>query len=249
MREGELKALRKRLENFQAVNVANAELEMQIQLKQGEWDALTEGVEVVNGAIVVRALTAGTVVARSVAEGAWVEMGAALYQMTPVAPLRFKALLPTAEAKRVKSGLHVHYGEAHGEVKRGITAEAGLTPIYVYFKDAVAGALDGLYAEMACVTQKGGEAVVAVPKRAVLRMGIHPTVFIRDPHHADRFIACEVTLGECVGEWISVEGLPHHGQVEVVTAGQYELKFALPTAKPQAAGHYHADGTFHTGEH
>ena len=45
------------------------------------------------------------------------------------------------------------------------------------------------------------------------------------------------------------QGLAPH-KSEIVCEGAYELKLALPSAgAKKESGHFHADGTFHTGEH
>jgi hypothetical protein len=79
-------------------------------------------------------------------------------------------------------------------------------------------------------------------------LGTQPIVFLRDSAHPSHFIAVAITPHATHGPWIALHDTSLEGQ-EVVTTGQYELKLALPSSKEKAAGHFHADGTFHTAEH
>lgn len=247
-RSTEIQALRQRLANYRTANIANAEIEMQLKIKESEWAALVGTAEVVNGTLTIVAPVSGVIEQRFTNDGAWVELGEPIVQLRPQNALRYKAFLTPAIAKRLTNGMHVHYGAHHASIRLGLTAESGLTPVYLYFEHPLESECDGAYAEID-VTLKGDETpVVAVPKRALVQIGVQPTLFVRDPHDATQFVAYPVTLGESANGWVAVEGLPH-GTPDVVIAGQYELKLALPSAKPKEAGHYHADGTFHAGEH
>ena len=82
----------------------------------------------------------------------------------------------------------------------------------------------------------------------VFRDGVTPSVFVRDEHDADRFVVKPVVTGRSAAGWTAVAGLDEHD--EVVARGVYELRHALPAVggEKKAAGHFHADGTFHAGE-
>ena len=249
MRANEINLLQQRLATYQAAKIAHAELESQLKLKLGEWQALVGDTEVNNGTLSVKSPVAGTLSQWSMPNGAWCEMGDQILQLTPQAPLRFKALLPPAEAQQLTHGMTVHYGAQQGSLRIGLTSESGLTPLYVSFATPPEDAMDGRYAVMECHLHSSETPVTAIPKQAIVRIGVQPTVFIRDPHHPNRFVACSVTLGIAHQGWVAIAGLPC-GTKEVVTQGQYELKLALPSANPQEpVGHYHADGSFHQGEH
>jgi hypothetical protein len=74
-------------------------------------------------------------------------------------------------------------------------------------------------------------------------------VFGRDAKAGDRFLRTEVARGASDGEWVEVKGLK--AGAAVVLDGAYELKLASPASggRQKAAGHFHADGQFHEGEH
>ena len=248
MRANEINTLQQRLATYQSAKIAHAELESQLKLKCGEWQALVGDAEVIDGTISVKAPVAGILSQWTITHGAWCEMGDPILQLTPQAPLRFKALLPPSEAHSLTNGMTVHYGSQQGSLRIGLTSESGLTPLYVYFTTPPEDAMDGRYAVMECHLHSTERPVLAIPKQAILRIGVQPTVFIRDPHNPNRFVAYPVTLGIAHQGWVAITGLPC-GTKEVVTQGQYELKLALPSANPQQpVGHYHADGTFHQGE-
>lgn len=89
---------------------------------------------------------------------------------------------------------------------------------------------------------------ISVPRAAIVRIGLQPTVFIRDEHDEDRFLAIGVTPGESSGGWTAVTGLLDDEDLEVVVQGAYELKLARTADTTKPTGHFHADGTFHEGE-
>jgi hypothetical protein len=181
-------------------------------------------------------------------DGAWLETGAAALQTVRTHDLRFKALAASSDALKLRNGMPAKVGEHHGHIRIGVGDDTGIVPVYVLF-DKDVHALAGARAHAECVTDETEEPHVAVPSRCIVSIGLQPTVFIRDAHDAERFIAISVTPGVNGEGWTAVEGLPP-GHCEVVSDGAYELKLSLPSAggsKP--SGHFHADGTFHEGEH
>ncbi len=88
---------------------------------------------------------------------------------------------------------------------------------------------------------------LAIPREAVLPDGLVRVFFRRDPADPDRVIRVEADLGVDDGRWVVVKSGVTDGD-EVVTAGAYELVLA-GSAAAAAGGHFHADGTFHAGEH
>ncbi|HON47690.1 MAG TPA: hypothetical protein PLZ60_08070, partial [Kiritimatiellia bacterium] len=90
---------------------------------------------------------------------------------------------------------------------------------------------------------------IALPEACVVTDGLQSIVFVHDPHDAQRLIRRGVTLGARDGGWVAVEGVAA-GEA-VVLDGAYELQLAAPSSGTtrRAAGHFHADGQFHEGEH
>ena len=122
--------------------------------------------------------------------------------------------------------------------------ETGVVPVYAVFAEGSVKGRAGERATVECVLDESEEPVVAVPTRSIVQVGLQPTVFVKDDHDADRFLAVQVTPGLAGGGWTAVAGLPEE-DAEVVVEGAYELKLALPSGAAKPAGHFHADGTFH----
>jgi hypothetical protein len=137
-------------------------------------------------------------------------------------------------------------GSIAGKVRLGIADESGLVPVYVVF-DRDIEALAGARAQASVETDAGGGARTAVPSKAIVRSGLEFIVFARDSSDRERFVALHVTPGETGGGWTAVDGIADG--TEVAVDGAYELKLALPGPQSKSAGHFHADGTFHDGEH
>ena len=245
----EIELLERRLKVYRELNRASADLEAQLALRKAECEALLAGAEETNGVVTVRATEAGRVDALSVLDGAWVSSGAAVVELVRTERVRVKALVPASEAARLKDGLKVRCGDAVGVLQLGLGDSDGLMPVYAVFDKERLSARSGERLLVECVTDASETPVVAVPAACVVRVGLEPTVFVRDEHAGERFAAVKVTLGRTNGGWTEVVGLPDDDDLEIVKEGAYELKIALSTqAGVPAAGHFHADGTFHEGE-
>ena len=242
----EIELLERRLKVYRELNRASAELESQLALRKAERETLLAGAEETNGVVTVRATEAGRVDALSVLDGAWVSSGAAVVELVRPERMRVKAQVAASEAARLKDGLKVRCGEAVGVFQFGLGDSDGLTPAYAVFGKERLSARPGERLRVECVTDESETPVVAVPAACVVRVGLEPTVFVRDEHADDRFAAVKVTLGRTNGGWTEVAGLPDDDDLEIVKEGAYELKIALSaqTGAPKA-GHFHADGTFH----
>ena len=247
-RAAEIALSQKRLTIYRDLQTPNAALETELAVKQAEYKALLLDAEEKEGAVVLRASCAGQVDAFDIESGAWVEAGAPVLRLIQPTALRFKALIPATEAQTLQDRLHVHVEEAHGELRLGIGSENGLTPVYIYFETAPKSARAGAKADVICTMESHETPLLSVPSSAIITVNLQPSVFMRDPHDATRFICVPVTPGLSAAGWTAVEGLPSP-TTEVVTDGAYELKLALPGNAPKPAGHFHADGVYHEGEH
>ncbi len=249
-RAAEITLLQQRLATFKASKIANAELEMQLKMKQSEWQALVGDATITNGVLSVYATIEGYIDTRLVNDGAWVEMGDPILNLLHDNNLRFKALLPSADTHHLTSGMHATHSNHHGTLRLGTTTESGLTPVYVILDHHDQHTRLGAYATMECVTASTEHPQWVVPKKAIVRLGLQPTVFVKDKTRPGTFIAQPITPLLTKGEWVAVKGLPDTN-VDIVTAGQYELKIALESKKKgdKPIGHFHADGTFHTEAH
>lgn len=246
-RTKEIEILEKRLQVFRDIKTPNAELENNLSLKKSELNALLMGYTANNGTIEVKAPKSGLVEELLELNGTWLETGSAVLKLTDTRNIRFKGLIPADEAARLKNLMPANVKGISGSVRLGIGAGNGLVPAYVVFEnapDAIIGARD-----VATVIIGGeGKAETAVPDSAIVEINLVKHVFVRDNHNKNRFIAISVTTGEKSGGWTNVTGLPE-GHIEVVSKGAYQLKLASSSSGKSAAGHFHADGTFHEGDH
>jgi hypothetical protein len=246
-RAREISVLEKRLAAYRDIETRNAALENELAVKKAERAAMIAQAEEKDGVVTVRAGTDGIVESFSAKNGDWLEIGAEALVIARPAALRFKALVAASDAAGLTDGLEASVDGRTGEIRLGVGDESGLVPVYVVFDgdvDAVAGAR----AEATAVKDGSSPLHTAVPSKSIVRIRLKPTVFVRDPGDAERFVAVPVTPLASGGGWTAVEGLPEAG-AEVVSAGAYELRLALPGGEKKSSGHFHADGTFHEGEH
>ena len=247
-RSHEIEALEKRVNVYRGINTPNAALENELAVKRAERTAMLAGAEEKDGVVTVRAMSDGMVESLSAQDGAWLETGAAAVQTVRTRDLRFKALVASSDALRLRNGMPANVDGIHGRIRIGVGDDTGLVPVYVLFGEEV-DALAGARSRAECVTDETEDARAAVPSRCIVSVGLQPTVFVRDAHDGGRFVAVPVTPGLSGGGWTAVEGLPAP-HCEVVSEGAYELKIALQSADgAKPSGHFHADGVFHEGEH
>lgn len=244
----EIALLEKRLEVYRRIKTPNAALENELAVKKAARAAALSGASETNGVVEVRATSDGVVEALLTTDGAWVEVGAEVVRLVKPDALRLKALVSSPEVEKLADGLVCEADGVKGEVRIGLDAESGLIPVYAIFPDGAPRGRVGARGAFTCETDTSAKESVCVPRSAIVRIGLTPTVFIRDEDDEDRFLAIEVTTGETVSGWTAVEGLPDDDDIEVVSAGAYELKLALADDKAKPSGHFHADGTFHDGE-
>ena len=259
-RSREISALEKRLKVYREIKTPNAALENELAVKCAEREAMLAGAEEKDGVVTVRAATEGMVESLIAQDGAWLETGAAAIQTVRTHHLRFKALVAASDALHLKDGMSAKVGAHPGRIRIGVGDDTGLVPVYVLFAGDVK-ALAGERSDAECVTDETEKPHLAVPSKCIVSIGLQPTVFVRDPHNAERFIATPVVPVVSGGAWTAVEGLspyakkPHTRDLfphrcEIVCEGAYELKLALASdGAGREPGHFHADGTFHTGEH
>ena len=247
-RSHEIEALEKRVNVYREIKTPNAALENELAVKRAERAAMLAGAEEKDGVVVVRAEADGMVEDIPSQDGAWLDTGAAAVQIVRMHDLRFKALVAASDVLLLKNGMSAKVGDNAGRIRIGAGDGAGLVPVYVLFGREV-HALAGARSDAECVTNETETPRSAVPSRCIVSVGLQPTVFAKHGHDGENFIAVPVTPVLAGGGWTAVEGLPS-ADCEVVAAGAYELKLALPSAgdgKP--SGHFHADGVFHEGEH
>jgi multidrug efflux pump subunit AcrA (membrane-fusion protein) len=272
--KAESEALRKRLAQLREAGVRHAELEQQLAVKAAETEraeqtrqnaeaaraAILALCREQDGVLAVTAREAGVIERVPVASGAWVEAGAEVAAVVRADRLWFRADGIPAELGQVRDGQAgfveplTARGEqppATGHVELGFETDdkARIHPLYLTADTWPAWAGPGRAGVLSVAVAASAPEQIALPEACVVTDGLRQIVFVRDPHDAQRLFKREVALGASDGDWVAVEGVTA-GEA-VVLDGAYELKLAAPSAgaSQRAAGHFHADGQFHEGEH
>ncbi len=245
-RKQEIEILQKRLKVYREIKTANASLENELAVKRAQLASLIAGAEERDGLITLRASADGLVEQFVAKNGDWLEIGGAVLQLINPRALRLKALVPSGDAEKLKNAKKAVVGQFLGTTKLAIGDDSGIVPLYVVFENDI-DAIAGTRAQADIYTMEDAETLYAVPTSAIVKMNLEPVVFVKDPHDAEHFIAVPVITGASNGNWTHVDGLPSNA--EVVVDGVYELKLAISGDKVKSSGHFHADGTFHDGDH
>ena len=248
-RKKEIEILEKRVSVFRNIKTANAELESQLSIKKAELTAMLAGHPEENASVVIKSHAESMVEKLISLNGSWVETGTAVLMLSNPSKLRFKGLIPAEQATRLKDGMPVSLGDENGELRLGIGDDSGLVPVYVIFNSSVKGAIAGEKATASVSLGGSGDDEVVVPDAAIVEIGMEKHVFIRDAGNRRRFIAYPIKAHASANGWTAVEGLPQ-GDIEIVSKGAYGLKTeAMASSSGKPSGHFHADGSFHEGEH
>ena len=266
----EADALRARLRRITEAGSKNAELEQQLAVKEAEAvraerarqnaeDALRVVLSLCDeagGQLVFKAKDAGVVERVAVDSGAWVETGAEVVSVARADRLWFRADGIAAELTGVRDGQRgfveppAKDRRTEGRVEIGLAADR-VQPLYLVMDTPPEWAMPGRVGVLSVVTEESAPESVAVPNACIVTDGMRSVVFTRDADDPTRFFKREVTPGASDGDWTEVGGI-RPGE-SVVLDGTYELKLAAPAdgdaPKKKAAGHFHADGQFHEGEH
>ena len=268
----ELATLKTRLEKLRAIGTANSDLESEYKFKNAEQAQLVQGVSVAesrlrmlvmdaelqhqNGmtSLVVRAKGDGTVRNVGITQGSWGEQGAAVVTMSNTAAMEIVATLYAGDhpqVERVRATMPVGREQVSVEgtwrLDEQVDTEKQTRKLYFTPSELPAGARAGqlcrldLYAGSA----QGGQ--VSIPDSAVVRVGVDDVVFIEVKEGT--FAMVKVHAGASRRGMTPVTGLVP-GQ-RIVVKGGAELRYLLPAdgQKKKSAGHFHADGKFHEGEH
>lgn len=246
----EIQTLSARLDAVTRAGAKNAALASELAAKRAAYAALTYGLKAVDaaaGAFALTAPAAGRVTDVLAAPGGFVERGAAVLRLLERRPPVVCALVPVSDARTWTDGLAADVGAARGTIRLDRTRTDGLVGVWVSGL-ADAALTMGETVRVTLETDAHETPVLCVPSAAVFQDGLTPSVFVRDDHDADRFVAHAVGLGASAGGWTAVTGLAD--DAEVVVQGVYELKQALPSlgGEKKVAGHFHADGKFHAGD-
>ena len=267
----ELAVLQGRQEKIVSIGVANSELQSQLHFKEAELRQLTQerataairlqmmlrGGETVTDEsgiieLSVRARSAGVVRNVGITQGSWGEQGAPVIEMSHPAAMEIRGELysgsiPAFESIRATIPAGRENVEVAGTWRLSEQADAAKQTRTLFFtpQELPAGARPGQLCRMDLYAAETAD-TVSIPDSAVVRVGLDDLVFTEVGEGT--YVAVTVHAGESRRGMTPVAGLPK-GQKIVVKGGQ-ELKQLLPSAAAaKKPGHFHADGSFHEGEH
>lgn len=209
------------------------------------------------GRIEVRATRPGVVETIDATTGQWVGDGGLVLRIVDPERVRFRAVALQADfallAGLERGTLLPPTKRATSEgvacsVRLGIEADPDHRTIeLIATPDArAAWVRAGVSSVLELVVDGTTEPELAIPVECVARDGVERILFRRNPRNPDEVIRIEADLGPADGRWVVVRSGLRAGD-EVVRDGVYELK--LSGAGKAIGGHFHADGTFHAGEH
>lgn len=214
--------------------------------------------------IEVTATEPGVIEQLGLTNGAWADQKSAVLTVVRPDQLRFRASGLQSDLGVLRDGLTARIvpptptatGRAvpisdtmDGTITLGLTGDAADRTIDVYTVPLTlaAWARPGVTAQLEIVTDATAATELTIPLAAVQRDGLSAVIFRRSPRNPDEAIRVEANLGADDGRWVVVrEGLRDGDQI--VLDGAFQLMLAT-SGSIQKGGHFHADGTFHDGEH
>jgi multidrug efflux pump subunit AcrA (membrane-fusion protein) len=206
----------------------------------------------------IRAAVPGVVHEIVESSGAYVDPESHL--LTVIAPdqLRFRARGYQSDLGRLADGLPARIVAPAGigiddsvpmtgAILIAPTASAGARTVDVVVKPerVDSWARGGVSGFLEITLEGAGRNELAIPAACVVRDGLTPVIFRRDPRDPDKVIRMEADLGADDGRWIEIKSGVAQGN-EVVLDGVYQLLVAT-SGSIQKGGHFHPDGTFHEG--
>ncbi|MFI4916264.1 MAG: efflux RND transporter periplasmic adaptor subunit [Phycisphaerales bacterium JB060] len=214
--------------------------------------------------ITVRAVSAGLVERIRVTNGAWASPNDTVVVVVAPDRLRFHAsalqsdlgVLASGQAARIVPPTPTSTGRSvpldqtmEGPIYLAPAGEPdGRTlDVYVTPVNLLPWARSGVVGQLEVTTSSTASMVAAIPLAALHRDGLASVFFKRDPDNPNQVIRVEADLGSDDGRWVEVRSGLRPGD-QVVLEGGFQLLLATSGAM-QEGGHFHADGTFHDGEH
>jgi hypothetical protein len=214
--------------------------------------------------IEVTATDSGVIASLDVTNGAWADGQTNVLTVVQPNKLRFHASGLQSDLGVLRDGLEVNIvpptptsaGNAvklqntmHGTLQLGLTGDANDRTIDLFVTpDALTSwARPGVTAQLEIIIESTTVPELSIPLAAVQQDGLTPIIFRRAPDNPNESIRMEADLGMNDGRWVAILSGLTDGD-EVVLDGGFQLMLAT-SGSVQKGGHFHADGTFHEGEH
>lgn len=212
-----------------------------------------------------RAMAPGIVTRVMITPGGIVAAGTPIVEVLDDSRTRFRARALQSDIALLKDGLEVSVVPPTGgtvaaaqSLKGKLTlapeadADSRTFDLIVTFDGVSAPwARPGVSAEAEIVYAATAEEKFAIPLGCVVQDGLNKVIFKRDRDDPKKVIRLTPQFGPSDGRWIVVETdvfANDETADEVVLNGAYELKLT-GSGKPSGKGHFHADGTYHEGDH
>ncbi len=271
--EEEISTLTTHIERLKAVSTRNSDLEDRLNFKKAEKRQLAHELEMrrrrvrmlARGAeyavseegltyLVIKAGKAGTVRNVGVLQGSWCEQGAPVITISDPTAMEIKASLYandmpdfTRVRANVPSGSENMAVEGTWRLAEQVDPKTQTRDLHFTPTVLPRGARPGQLCRLDLYNDDAacGD-TISIPDSAIVRVGMDDMVFLE--LEAGQYAAIKVHAGESRRGMTPVSGL-RPGQ-RIVVKGGYELKYILPgDGQKKKAGHFHADGKFHEGEH
>ena len=210
---------------------------------------------------VVLALAPGVVEGEVATSGTWLEGRATVLTITDPTGVRLRASALQSDLSKLRDGLPARIIGADPQDPLRLPAVMVLAPtadavdrsvalIARPTADAVvpANVRPGVAALLEVAISGSADEELAIPVAATIRDGLKVIFFKRNRTTPDIVEKVEADLGASDGRWVVVNSGVKEGD-EVVVGGLYPLKLSQQEGGAAGAGHFEADGTFHTGKH
>lgn len=207
----------------------------------------------------VRAAAPGVVESVPATNGAWVDETSPVLTTIQPSLVRFRARGLQSDLGRLRDGLPARVvppqggtlspAEAmEGTLAVGLVADPDERTVDLMMTPATPApwARPGVSGFLEVVVEGTGGPELSIPLSAVIRDGLTPVIFRRDPKDPDKAIRLQADLGIDDGRHVEVRSGLREGD-QVVLDGVYQLMLASSGSAAEG-GHFHSDGTFHEGE-
>lgn len=211
--------------------------------------------------VVVHARSTGVVEGEVLSDGTWVSEQADVLTVTDPNGVRLRASALQVHLPHLPpEGIQARIVSSDPHDSWNIPVEAMLAPQADAIDRSVAviarpvagtalppGIRPGVTALLEVVIRGTAQEELAIPIAATIRDGLETIAFRRDREHPDAVERVVLDLGVSDGRWVEVLSGFREGD-QLVQGGIYPLKLSQQQGGAQA-GHFEADGTFHTGSH